>query len=793
MRGTSSSLRSVWVLLALLALGTPPGWAQSSEEATLERPYLVVLEKIELEDAWVEVTPLLGDGAPVRLWLGDVTPDTEEPYLQVPFAAPSGPVEVCSGAAGSVGVRCASDHLDPEWEGLPYDAVPAEFLPGVVLTGQYVLGDFVVPGARVALVPEGLSAPRPFTVPLAIDRRGRRSGEPVREVETDREGRFALPPVAEGSYFLETILPTGRVHRSEVFEVDLAESLDELPRPGARREGEPLPAFDLGILDVAEGLDLEVRVADPSGRPVLGAEVSARQGRNADDLETYQTVTGASGVVRLSGFRADLPATVRCEATGFRSWRREFEIVPVVVLCDLEPLAWVQGTVLGPDGQPVPGAVATLEPVPEVEEAEPESRRETDASQRTELGSELDGSPAPAAQTRRVDGAGGFRFSEVLAGTYRFWLAAPGHERIEQTLEIAAGEGVELGTLALMAGREVTLRVIDAELGTPVAEAQVLAESPPGAVDGVTDSEGELVFATGGEHSLRLRVEAENYALEHVTLTPESLEGDEAIVLALERPGWIHVVVWDEARNAACTGCSVWIRPGNLELVTDGFGDVLSPPLRPGTYQVYRPRLDHLGSTVVEQRDAEMRWVRVERGKGSKVQFGEQREGIRVRYSPPVPPGWTLVTRGRGREARYHREADGGFLVRQQPGEHLELWLRYVDPEVGREVELAQGYLPPTLPGGRGEATLPRHDTSIRGRAHHPDGSPVARVPVRLLTLDHRHRATGWTHDDGTFLLPHVEPGAYALHIGNRNLKFVAISPGLDLDTGTFLLTVGSY
>lgn len=35
--------------------------------------------------------------------------------------------------------------------------------------------------------------------------------------------------------------------------------------------------------------------------------------------------------------------------------------------------------------------------------------------------------------------------------------------------------------------------------------------------------------------------------------------------------------------------------------------------------------------------------------------------------------------------------------------------------------------------------------------------------------------------------------GAYALHIGERNLEFVVVSPGLDLDTGTFLLTVGSY
>lgn len=801
-----------WTLF-LLALVIVPLMAQTPLAETPPSddlsPYELVVLKTEVGDAWVEVTSLAGESEPVAFWLGDLEPDDDDPYLTLPLDVDPGPVQVCSGAGGLAGVFCVTDHLAGEEDGayvlgVPLDAVGVEFVRGVLIVGQYTLGDFVVPGALVAVVPADLESARPFTLPLAAERRGRSSVSTRREVLTSSEGRFVIPPLAPGVYFLETLLPTGRIHRSESFVVDFAEALGETPRPalGRSRPAETssrLPSQDLGILDVAEGLTLEVRVAGPAGEPLLGAAVSARQGRTADELVTYQAVTGASGIVRLSGFSTDYPATVSCQAPGHRAWRKEFELVPVVILCDLEPLAQVFGQVVGPGGTPVAGATATLVPRlrPGGEPAGDGGRDLTGSAEAEtlarELGTPLDGSPPLSRRSQSLDFGGRFGFADIVAGGYDLFVAAPGHEVLEHEIELVPGQRLDLGSLTLLAGREVLLRVVDASDGAPIQGARIQSTNPPGAVDGFTDADGELVFATRRNQPIRLRVEADEYARAYLSLTPEILDDDEPVTVALDHPGWIVARVWDETLDLACAGCPLLIRPGEVEILTDGLGEAYSPALAPGTYRVYRPRLDHLGSTVIEQTDAEMRWVRVERGRIAVVTFGERREGIRVSFSPPVPADWSLVTRGSGHEARYHREQDGGFVVRQRPGEVLELWLRHVDPEVGREVEVAQGFLLPDSGGRRSRITLPRPDTSVEGRAQHPNGSPIARVAVRLFTLDHRHRATAWTHDDGTFRLDHPEPGVYALYIGQRNVKFISLSPGLDLDTGSFQLTLGSY
>ncbi len=735
----------------------------------LSRGELVVAAG-ELEGGWLELTPIASDSPASLVRLGDRGADDDE--LRLRPRVPPGAAMMCTGAGGAA-VLCEQVYLQGEvWvESGENLEVEVRFEPGLAVRGRYLLDGWPISGARVAVVPAGLETDRAFTVPLSLELSRSRSPAVHREVTSDADGRFALPKLAEGEYFLETLLPSGRMHRGEPFALPAPEAVRQQTGAG----DDQIVIWDLGEIDVADGLVIELRVSDPQGLPIARAQVAGRQGETPGDLINYQAITDGDGVARLSGFAVEQGVHLSCGKQGYRTFRQAFALLPVLVSCILEPLATVRGEVLGIDGPPPAGAMVSVEVV----------------SVPPDAGAAVEVPPAVA-----TDAAGRFTIDRLAAGEYLIKAAAPGFEVLTRPIVLEAGQRLELEAMVLLHGRARSGRVVDAETREPIAGAEIRAVSPPGAVFEVTGEHGAFTFATGTGETLVLRLLAEGYAGREVTLAPERPAERVPLELEMARGGRIRGLVWDEAAGLPCQSCRLVIKPSSAILITGSAGEALSETLAPGWYRVYRPRVSHLGSTVVTRDDAEYRHVEVRRGETSTVRFGERRRTVRVVFRPAPGAGWSLSARSPSRSERYHLDPGGGFLVRRRSGESLDLFLHRYDPQAGAEIEVRQATLPAesppagTLPAA--ELVLPLGGARLLGRAT-GDGTPIAGVSVRLRTLDDAPRAAARTGPDGTFTIPHLPAGVYAVVIGARDVKFASLRAGQSLDLGTFELIAGGF
>ncbi len=764
--------------LAAAASGQPP-----SSVATRDLPPLdpaltftevtteLVVPALDVTGGWLELTPLVGDREAAVVILGDRRGEDGEERLRSGLEVPGLPAEpamLCSGGEPWA-VTCDEVYLERRVTMAFGSVDPVEievrFETGVEAVGRYMLDDWPVAGARVAVVPADLEAPRPFTLPLGPDR----AGEMRREVLSDADGRFALPALAAGEYFLETLLPSGRVHRSDPFELPSETAL----RTAAAVDDVTPVAWDLGDIDVADGLVVELRVRDPEGQPIAGAVVAGRQGNDPLTYVNYETTTGTDGNARMSGFTVDEPVHLSCRAEGYATVEERHELLPVVVLCTLEPLAAVRGEVSGPAGLAIAGAVVSLRPAP--------------------LPPPAAGEPSPpAAEPRPIvqpADAGEFFFDALEAGTYALVAAAPGYEVEEQTFTLAAGERRSLESIVLLPGKELRGRVVDADGGAPIAGAEIRAVEPAGAAWAVSGGDGAFALASRSDRPLRLTVSAEGYAAAEVEVTLKPgrfVARPPPLVVELEKAGWIRAVIWDEDRGFPCRGCRLVIAPGRRaaeELLTDGRGEALSGPLREGWYRVRRPRVDHLGSTVIVEPEHEVRQVKVEPGRVATVRFGDRQQAVRVRFSPASDPGWRLSGRTPWRQETVLRAADGSFRLSTRRGESLEIFLQFYDPLAGAEAEVWQATLPADF--DRDELVLPRRRGSVSGRAT-SGGRPIAGERVVLRSIEGAVLATGRTRPDGGFRIPFLPPGVYALAIGEPNVQILSLRDGQRLDLDTF-------
>lgn len=795
-------------LLVLLLLVPLAAGARATDDATV----LVLPAAGERPDGfWVEVTSLAaaaggsgaadgagggaGGGAGDRdaAWL--LHPEADDLRLLPPL--PAGPAMLCTGAPatattcrlGTIWRADAESLLPPpatlEWRVEPVDGPPVR--------GRYLVGDLPVEGARVAVVPAGLEVGTPFLVPLAVDDSVEDPVDdtaPMREVRSDEEGLFRLPRLAPGEYFLETVLPGGRVHRSDPFAVP---PLAELGEDAGGVAEEDL-VFDLGDVDVSRGLRLEIRAVDVRGTPLPGVRVSARQGSRPGDLVTFGVRTGDEGRAVLDGLSVDGELVLSCAAPGYASWRRSWDLLPTVVTCELEELAAIAGEVSTSGGERVPGAVVSLFPA-------------------DVLGEVSDDAGAVARRTVGEDGT--YHFEGVEAGTWSLAAAAPGRRVERVALDLEPGERRLLEPLVLLPGREVLLRAVerpepatempfDAALGEsdprePVAGAEIVALEPAGAVRAVTDGDGEARFAHPGER-VRLAVRAVERATEIVEVPADA---DGPLVVEMEPGGWIAVtlrsvapaIAGDGPADAPCAGCRVVIRPGRggeeIRLETDGRGEAVSEPLAPGVYRVLRPRHDHLGSTVVETPDAEEKTVRVEAGEIRRVAFEAPEPSLRVRIEPPPGPEvslseWMLLVRSAGRTQRLAAEADGTFAVDRRGREPLDLYLeRWHEPSDARMemrvarvgTEAVESPLVVRLPTARVHGGVTRNE------------QPAAGVNVRLVDFrDGSLAARMRTGPDGRFDFPHLQRGVYGLRLGELTFNFLSLQAGQAVDAGVFRL-----
>lgn len=724
-------------------------------------PTVLEIATAGIDGGWIEVSSLERDLPPIAAAIDD--------RLEAGAAGPAAPFSldvsrlgrglamVCRGASG-LGVFCEPLYLEP---GVVF---VIDLAPGLAVQGSWVRGGLPLPGVRVGVVPAQLAAGVPFTLPLESE------GDRLRrEAVSDEQGRFELPPLAPGAYFLEAILPGGRAHRSEVFTLPDPASFRLQQGPGAAG-----PAiWDLGEIVAGEGFDVEVRVSDSEGRPIAGARVAARQGASVGDLVSFDAITDAEGSAELSGFSLESPATIVCQARGHREQRLVFEQVPALVECELEPLAGVSGQVLDLEDQPIAAATVSV-------------RRADRAKTLTKTRSAPDGH---------------FELGELAGGSYVIVAAAPGFEPTEIEVAIEVGERLVLEPLRLVAAPELRGRVVDGATGEPLAGILLTIEEPAGAGTATSDAEGEFLLGASISRRLVLRSLSEDYVSEEHVFEPAALASGEPLVIELRRGGWLRVVIWDVDTDLPCQGCRVIVHRDGEELLTDAWGEAYGGPYAPGFLEVERPEERHLGSLVIEHPLAEKRAVSIRAGKLSEVRFELGGDQLRLHFEPAAPAGWWLEaralvrglfeTRGPTRSERRTAEPDGTFLIQRKPGEALGFYLLYHDPEAGAQAEVRVGEV--TATDRRTELTMQLHDTLVEGRLE-SEGEPLARVRVRAIGLaDSLVWAEARTAGDGSFRIPHLTPGGYSLTAGARTLRFLTVPSSETLDLGVFELVPGSF
>ena len=381
-----------WTYLLLLSLlPAQPGQAEISLDTELgaPSPAEIVVYTTDLEDAWLELTHLGSDASPVLVHLEAGEP-AEDGFRFVPDL-PLGPTMICSGAKAH-GVSCeqvyrGDDELDAEIE--------VGFAEGLEIRGLLRQDLEPVVEARISLVPAGLEAYRPYTMPLEVER-----VHAMREVESGDDGFFALPSTAPGAYFLEVVLPSGRVHHTDPFDLPDRDALRRNFEVDDRLADELDLYWDLGVIDVPSGLDVRFVVSDLEGEPIAGAVVSAIQGTTPNDMARFVGATDREGLALLHGLDVERPVRVTCEKKGYEPIELEYELLPVEVDCVLRRWAKVYGEVIGPGSQAPRAATVTL-------------RRAADEGQ----ANREDSLPVAA------DGA--FIFGEVTAGEYELRVAAP--------------------------------------------------------------------------------------------------------------------------------------------------------------------------------------------------------------------------------------------------------------------------------------------------------------------------------------------------------------------------------
>jgi len=703
----------------------------------------------EIAAGWIEVTPLGGGDPALGTRFEGLGGEGAEPFVFELEGLGEGLAMVCRSADEPMSERgswCEEFYLE---EGVIFGL---DFAPGVRVVGRYLLDGFPLEGVRVAVVPAGLSARRPFTLPL--ERAGDRLS---REVLSDDGGGFELPPLVAGDYFLESITPAGRVHRGDPFRV---------PTPGELRgeldaESEAALSFDLGDIRLDGGLVVEVVALGADDRALAGAEVTARQGERPHDLVTWSAETGPEGRVEISGFDAQRPASLSCRAPGHRPWRQSWDVIPAQVFCELEPLAAVEGRLIDPGGEPAAGGEVRLT-----------STKDQGARQ---VG---------------ADAEGAFHLDELEAGSWTLVAAAPELGARELEIDLESGEILDLGEIALGSGRELEGRVVDAETGDPLEGILMAALSPPGVAGTESDGDGEFRLSVPSDQRLVLRTFSEEWVSETLRLEPRQIAGGEIALFELERGGWLRLIVWDVRRDLPCQSCPLEVDPGNLELLTDAWGEAMVGPLAAGSYRVRVAGVEHLGSLVIEEPEALERRVRVEAGEvvTAVIRLGGERLRVRLADAPDENL-WLEVRSARGQERR-PPEADGTYLVTRRGTERLVFFMLWADPASGGTARVRVGELTGQVDG---EVVFRVPDTLVEGRFT-SDGEPLAGAKVRLNGLaDSALWAEVTTGDDGTWRIPHVPPGGYSLAVGARAVRFLTVSTYQDLDLGTFEILPGSF
>ena len=692
-----------------------------------------------VRSAWLEVTPLASQDEPVTVELKAPVGPVRIPALKAGLAL------VCSGGE-EIAVSCAQQYLKAG------AAVEPVLRRGVRVTARVRAGKDAVAGARLAFVPKELRTRRFVTLPLGHDKR---SGRMIREMVTDAAGRVETPQLAAGVYLLQLSAPGGQILHQE-FSVPSPESL--LPK-GPQAAGAQA-VLDLGEIVLDPGVTVAVFVTGPGGEPVPGARVGGHQGDRPETNRFFETTADDKGKAEISGLAPTAPVNVVCLAPGFLRFQQHFDVPPPTVGCSLQPLARIEGVVLGSDRRPLAGATVSSRAI-----------------------------ERPA--ITNVEGR--FLFVDLAAGTYALTAVARryGPERVSVTL--AAGERRELPAIELALGRKLRGVVKDGGSGEPVAGARIVSVDPLGAVDEVSGDDGEVTFAAGDD-TLHLRASAEGYPDAEMEVDPgkldeRTLNGDKPVTIELRQGGRLRIAVWDEEADQPCAGCAVSLQGFRLgrstRVVTDGGGECLTEPLAPGPYAVSSVNERSLGGVVQVSSGGESQRVEVVAGAVTPVQLGEKSRVVQVRFRPPVPEGWKLLADSPSGSRSAEPLGDGSFAVRRRSGSAVVLQL--FGGGNGANVTVRQSVLP--ADDDRSLIELPLPGSAIHGTLVAGKPTSVGRVLHIVAAGDGTVQASALIVGEGGFAVPFLPAGLYTLLVDGRPIRSFTLAPDREEDLGSVSLT----
>lgn len=715
-----------WLTMALLCAVVP---AASGQVPVPQEPPAVQV-------TWFEVVPFAAE-VDASFWRVKAGAAAGEQI----WSGEEGPAVVCNGVLDTrepaAAVHCRPRYLQPG------DLLQPALTPGVAVTGQLLAEREPVVGAKIRVTLADLEARKPFLLPLHL---AEDAAEPGRDVATDAEGRFLLPPLGAGMYRLEVQAPGGRIELLDAFSVPDS-SVTEPALQDGQPESPPAqnPVLDLGEISLPLGLTLRFTVSSATGEALAGARVSALQSGGSRRL-VFSGKANTEGEAVLRGLDPDLPTQALCRATGFAHERLNFETPPAEVHCFLDPLAGLLGRVAA-DDEPVSEALVSFE-----------------------LPSPFPGG-LPEHLEVPVDEKGDFEILELQPATYTLVVAAPGYRVEQREVRLQSGEVRELETIELTPAAELWGEVRDARSGEPVPGAELFSTRPPGAVRTVSDESGEFLIAAESEQAIRLRVLADGYPPQSVELPTDPAQVEPPFVIELAKGGWIDVLAYREDTGEPCVGCSVVHDlaggDGLQEAVRgsgalDSAGQVRFGPLPVGRHHVILEEVRSEGSTVTVTSGDNMELADVLSGETVHVVFGSPARNLQLQVWP-APVGWEL-------------KAEDGGSVRVVPlGGDNTFTLRYR----GRAIDLRL-----TRPGTsvyllRVPANYDRPDLEVDLPGSGLWGALPGAREIRLVSTTDPSR-TAWTvpAPDGSFEVPHLAPGSYQLLVDGNPLRVISLADG---------------
>jgi hypothetical protein len=487
--------------------------------------------------------------------------------------------------------------------------LPVELAPGasrddlrvVLHRGATVVGRVVGPdgtpavGAEVRLAAQD----RAFAGP---------SGSPA---SVDGDGGYVLDAVPSGPQTFHAELPGA-----------LPAVRDLTVHPGENRLD-----FQLGA-----GLEIAGRVVDPAGAAVEGASVTLRTG----DLTPETTASGDDGSFRFSGLRsggyrlsgriegysavseeirladaslrdvelrltnggavagrilglspeqfAEVRITAVQTLSGFNGQRIEPDAQGEYRISDLAPGDWTVIAMLGMPGRSVQGKVQLPVGVPEVRLDLEFPSGFTLSGRLLRAGQPLSGALVGVQGTDGVatngtvpsDTQGNFRIEGLKAGTYEvtvFSLGAAGQIH-KQSLEITGNREVEIDVPAL----DVRGRVVDADDGSPIAEADIVLEPVPPDTSRFTTglpvqtgSDGTFLVEAGGEGDYRVVARKEGYAPGEAPVHLAAGGGADDVKVAMTPSAGLRFTVRDATGNPPAAVSAALLDPSGRLLLAGNY------------------------------------------------------------------------------------------------------------------------------------------------------------------------------------------------------------------------------